>query len=94
MTKYDSKIRSIRGITRKEVPKLLKKKSKNIDEIFVHIKKIAGKEICDDNEFCSCGRLSQRPEWKHQIRWGLVDLKYANRVTFDKNTNKYSTKMT
>ena len=48
-------------------------------------------DLCDDTIKCECGGFApNRPEWKHQIRWAIVDLKYSEKITYSKKTKLYS----
>lgn len=34
-------------------------------------------ELCDDLHLCSCGGPTRRPEWQHQVRFAVWDLRLA-----------------
>ncbi len=89
MAKYSENIRSIREVARYDILLLLGKKPKTSVEIFKFIKSNSG-NLCDDSITCVCGKsYGERPEWKHQIRWALQDLKHYGKIDFNKQTKKY-----
>jgi len=89
--KYSEKIRTVRKISRVIILDILKEKPRAIKEIFVIIRS-KNKELCDDKVICMCGRTFgyNWPEWKHQIQWAIQDLKYAEKIQYDKENKIYS----
>ena len=80
---------SIRTITRKFLIPILEEKPHKMSQIWKLVKK-NHKKLCDDSVKCTCGnRSSKSPEWMHQVRWGVQDLKYHGWVELDKETGKY-----
>ena len=90
MAKYSEEVRAVRKISKKIIPELLKSKSKGILAIMEHVQN-KEPDLCDDTIKCECGGFApNRPEWKHQIRWAIVDLKYSEKITYSKKTKLYS----
>lgn len=90
MPKYPKKITSIRSLSIKQIPKLVKKNPltalKIINSIYAD-----NVELCDNDVKCSCGKFTRKsPEWKHQIRWAILDLKYRGKIRFNEKTGEYS----
>ena len=88
--KYPEKIIEIRGLARIEIPKILKDRPQNSKFILSKIKeKHPG--FCDDKFLCQCSSASKSyPEWKHQVRWAIQDLKFNSIINIDKTTKFYS----
>lgn len=48
---------------------------------------------CDGLVKCICGhKETKRPEWKHQVRWALWDLRYNGTLNYSKTSREYSIK--
>jgi hypothetical protein len=89
LAKYSDQIRSVRKITRETLTALLEEKPRNIMQIWKIIRK-NNEEICDDEIKCTCGRKDgNQPEWQHQVRWGVQDLKYHKKIDLNRETRKY-----
>lgn len=89
MTKYSKAVSSIRKITRDQLISFLIKKPQTIEEILKFIQS-NNESLCDDSIPCVCGKKTGTyPEWKHQVRWGLQDLKYNKKIDRDQQTKKY-----
>lgn len=88
MTKYDKTLRSLRMIAKEIILEEIKEKPLRLETLYKLIRKKKG-EMCDDNIKCSCGRETLQPEWKHQIRWALYDLKYKKEISLDKESGLY-----
>jgi len=87
--KYPQKIRAVRGLAKIEIPKILKNRPQNSKFIISKFKeKQSG--FCDDNFLCKCKNQSKMPEWKHQVKWAIQDLKYASIIKVDATTKFYS----
>ena len=88
--KYPEKVRQLRSISRKEIPIMLKNGSLSSTEIASKIK-TKYISLCDNEIKCACGKnSSNRPEWQHQIKWGILDLKYQKKIKFSEIDGKYS----
>ena len=88
--KYPEKVTNIRGLAKKEIPKILRKKPLTSTFILSRIKETYT-EYCDDDYFCQCGKISgKQPEWKHQVRWAIQDLKFNSMIQYDKREMSYS----
>lgn len=82
----------VRKVSKKIIPELLEDGPKGILAImeYVQNKKL---DLCNDSIKCECGGFApNRPEWKHQIRWAIVDLKYSEKITYSKETKIYALK--
>ena len=89
MTKYGGKLKELRTKSRELIPELLATSSKGTNQIFSEIRKKAP-DLCDDKIICQCGRkLKKTPEWKHQIRWAIQDLKLKKVITRDIENKVY-----
>jgi hypothetical protein len=89
MAKYSEEVRKVRSVSKKEIPKILKKKPMKILHIIEFVK-IKYPELCDDSIKCECGGFApNRVEWKHQIRWAIADLKYFKKITYSNETELY-----
>ena len=92
MAKYDENIIKVRKKSKPLILNFLKKKPKTIEQIYNKTSN-AFPEICDNSIICQCGSTNRKiPEWKHQVRWALQDLKYHSQITFDKEQRMYSIK--
>lgn len=92
MAKYPDLIISVRKISQKEIPRILEKNPLKLGSIYKHIQD-KNPKLCDGTVICNCGdKETSRPEWKHQVRWALQDLKYNGNIDYDKNTKEYSLK--
>jgi len=87
--KYPQKIIAVRGLARIEIPKILKDNPQNSKFILSKFKEIHS-GFCDDEFICKCKSSPRYPEWKHQVRWAIQDLKYHSIITVDKTTKFYS----
>jgi len=87
--KYDDEIRVVRKKSRKLILKILEKKPLLRDEISSAIKKELPKN-CVDNILCICNYGDSKPEWMHQVRWALTDLRRAEHIQYNPETRKYS----
>lgn len=48
-------------------------------------------QLCNDRILCSCGEVIRTdPEWHHQVRWALQDLKFKGLVRYDNLTRRWS----
>jgi len=82
----------VRKKSKTEIPTLLKKAPLTLKNIFKIIE-INNPSLCDDSVMCKCDKrhTSKIPEWKHQIRWALEDLKYhTQKIHYNKKTKTYS----
>ena len=80
LAKYSEEVRSVRKITREILVPVLQEKPRNMMQIWKIIKK-DNPELCDDEIKCTCGKKEgTAPEWKHQVRWGVQDLKYNKKI--------------
>jgi len=83
-------MRTVRLSSKDIILDLLKKSSTNIDTILAAVK-TKNKKLCDDNIKCECGKSNRSaPEWRHQVRWALQDLKYTGKISFKKETREFS----
>lgn len=90
MAKYSQTIRDVRKFAAEDIPKFLKKSSLTLAPIYDAMKEKYS-DNCDKTILCSCGNLTTiRPEWKHQVRWALQDLKYSGVIKYDSKTRKYT----
>jgi len=90
MGKYPESMKTIRRVAKEEILKILMNKGYDVSEI---VKKIKSKNrnLCDDTIKCACGNVqTNKPEWVHQIRWALQDLKYQGKIQYDKTSRIYS----
>ena len=88
--KYPKKVTDIRELAKKEIPKILQEEPLTTAFILSRIKERYSK-YCDDNYFCQCGKISGRqPEWKHQVRWAIQDLKHYSIIQYNKQKKCYS----
>ena len=73
-----------------EIPKILKGMPQNSKFILLKIKeKHPG--FCDDNYLCQCkNQSSKTPEWQHQVKWAIQDLKYNSIIKVNETTKFYS----
>ena len=89
MSKYPDEIRSVRKITRETLPAILEERPRSMMQIWKIIRK-NNEEVCDDSVKCSCGsKGGYQPEWQHQVRWGVQDLKYHKKIELNRETRKY-----
>ena len=89
MTKYGAKLKKLRVKSRELIPELLTTSSKGTNQIFTEIRKKVP-DLCDDKIICQCGRKPKKtPEWKHQIRWAIQDLKLKKIITRDIENKVY-----
>ena len=50
-------------------------------------------EYCNDDIKCRCREnTSKKPEWEHQVKWAILDLKYKGMLTFEKESKVYTIK--
>ena len=90
MGRYPEKIRKVRQISKKIIPKILKNKPMQVSKIIEYIKQ-QHPDLCDDSVKCECGGIVRKnTEWKHQIRWAIADLKYSEKITYSNKTELYS----
>lgn len=90
--KYNQEIRSIRKNGKKQILKILTDKPHSTNEIIDLIKE-KNQDLYDDSIKCECiGGSETTPEWQHQLRWAIQDLKYQGKLTFDPTTRKYKLK--
>jgi len=90
--KYIKEVRAVRTISRKQIIPYLKEKPATAQAISKYIQS-KNKKLCDDSIKCICGKKSSTmPEWKHQIKWAIQDLKYHGEIDYDKDSGKYSIK--
>jgi len=89
LAKYPDKMKELRKKTIELIPVLLKQRPLTIVHIFKKIQK-KHKNLCDNTIICKCGKESSSiPEWKHQIRWAIQDLKFMKKITYDKEKKQY-----
>jgi len=89
LPKYPEKMRILRKNSTKTILDLLKKGPAGSEKIFTKIR-ARHYTLCDDEIVCECGKWpSKFPEWKHQIRWALQDLKYYGKISYDKESRNY-----
>lgn len=90
VAKYSEKIRQVRKISKKIIPKLLENGPIEISTLIEHMKK-QYPDLCNNSVNCECGRYpSSRPEWQHQIRWAIADLKYSEKIAYSNETKCYA----
>lgn len=90
MSKYSDDIIKVRKLARELLPKILDNKSKDLQYILAMIKK-KYPENCDDETKCQCGEhVRKSPEWQHQVRWAIQDLRYHKVLAYDKKSKLYS----
>ncbi len=83
-------MRSVRKVSKTIIPEILSKSPIKIANIIEEIKKQCP-DLCDDDIKCECGgNTKNKPEWKHQIRWAVADLKYLGKITYSKETKMYT----
>jgi len=88
--KYSKEIQSIRKESKLQILGILKGKSLEIKEI-IKILEDKNSEKYDESVKCVCGKMKgTSPEWKHQVRWAILDLKYTKKIILDENNKKYS----
>jgi len=88
--KYSEKIISVRRLASIEIPKMLKDYPQNSKYILSKFKEIHP-GFCDDKIICKCKSSSELyPEWRHQVRWAIQDLKYNSIIKIDDITKFYS----
>lgn len=87
--KYAKEIQAIRKESKSQILEILKKKSISISEIIkIFEDKFSIKY--DKSVMCTCGKnRGNKPEWKHQVRWAILDLKYTKKIILNINTKKY-----
>jgi len=89
LLKYTEKTRLLRQNCKKIILKKLEKKSSTIAQIY-ELVKVQLDSFCDDSIKCVCGKKgSKQPEWKHQIRWALSDLKEEKMIFLHKKSGRY-----
>ena len=90
MSKYSDDILEVRKLSRELIPRLLADKSRTLEYLFSSIKNKHSKN-CDDKIKCQCGKTNRsNPEWKHQVRWAIQDLKFNKKLVYDKESKLYS----
>ena len=89
MAKYGGKLKELRVKSRELIPELLTTSSKGTNQIFTEIRKKVP-DLCDDKIICQCGRKPKKtPEWQHQIRWAIQDLKLKKVIARDIENKVY-----
>lgn len=86
--KYPYHVKIIRRISKPIIIEYLEEKSYTLNEITDIIKKNLSKS-CDDSIICECKGGGVHPEWKHQVRWALQDLKSVEKIQFKKTHKTY-----
>ncbi len=87
--KYSEEIREIRKLAKNKIIDILKE-PQTTGSILKKIKKFYP-DNCNDEFLCRCGKsITVYPEWKHQIRWAIQDLKYQTIIKFDQTSKTYS----
>ncbi len=90
MRKYPEKIISIRKLARKAIPQILMDVPQKSNFILSKFEEKYS-EKCDNNFLCKCKNQSgSSPEWKHQVRWAIQDLKYNSLIQYDNGSETYS----
>ena len=88
--KYIKEIQTIRKESKPQILEILQKKSLQTEKILQVFEAKFSKGY-DKSIMCTCGKnKGNNPEWKHQIRWAILDLKYTNQIIHDVGTKKYS----
>lgn len=88
--KYDKNIRDVRKKAREIILEILKTKPRKLDFIFLSVLENC-KNNFDNKITCQCGKQNRSsPEWKHQVRWAIQDLKYNKKLNYDKESGLYS----
>ncbi len=83
--------RELRKLCR-EVLRMVLTRPSTIQEIYSEVIDRFPTE-CNDAVLCTCGGISRtQPEWKHQVRWAMQDLKYQGFVSYDQSTKLWSPK--
>jgi hypothetical protein len=89
MGKYSKELRKVRLLAKTAIPEILKKIPMKSSDIIEHMRK-QYPDLCDDSIKCECRKNKKgNPEWKHQIRWALEDLKYSGNISYSKETKFY-----
>ena len=89
--KYPDEIRKIRKLAKNQIIKFLKEPQTS-SSILKEIKECYP-DNCNDDLLCRCGKsVTHSPEWKHQVRWAIQDLKYQSIIQFNQNSKYYSLK--
>ena len=86
MPKYSKKVTEIRNLIKPTILQLLKSKPRTIEFIY---NKTSNKfpHKCNNDIKCECGnKIRKSPEWKHQVRWAIQDLKYHGKIKYNKET--------
>lgn len=89
MTKYSEEIKNIRKISRNIIIEHLKNGPSTVHQIW-DLVQTTNKKICNNSVECTCGKnRGTTPEWKHQVRWALQDLKYTNKIGYNNTKQEY-----
>ncbi len=87
----DEELKRLRKECQTYLPTLLSIPMK-VNEIYERVKKTFP-ELCDNQVPCSCGGVVRKqPEWCHQVRWALQDLKDRAIVEYNNFDNKWKRK--
>ena len=89
MVKYPEKIRQVRKISKNIILKLLENGPIEVSTLIEHIKK-QYPDLCNNSINCECGKTTSRPEWQHQVRWAIADLKYSEKIVYLNETKRYA----
>ncbi len=87
--KYNEKTRNVRLKSSEFILKMLNEKPHSTLEIIKQIKKDLP-SLCDDKIICNCSPSSKYPEWTHQVRWAVQDLKSKKLVEFNIKSKQYN----
>lgn len=86
MIHYDEEVKKIRNLVKPLILQLLKSKPRTIEFIYNKTSNNIP-EFCNNNIKCECGgKIRKVPEWKHQVRWAIQDLKYTGKISYDKES--------
>lgn len=86
---YPDHVRIVRQISKPIIIKFLEEKSFTLNEVAEQIKNKLPKN-CDNLVMCECKGGSAYPEWRHQVRWALQDLKSLGKIKFERTQKTYS----
>lgn len=88
MRKYNHDVLSVRSLSKVIILQTLENKSQIRDDLMKVIKQKLP-ENCNDGILCICTNGNGKPEWMHQVRWSLNDLKRSGKVSYDITFKKY-----